>query len=156
MSISFVWLYVFICVIVRVQMWCVCAQPHVDRPKKIFNHFICIWKCFYHSLFLSVVLNLFFNVLSLFLCWKIGVRAFCESFVSCSRLGYESQRWKNHFWHSSKNFRKYLMSSQLVKFPNQLFYGYFMSFWSKTPRMTLLWLHPLQTLFFKASTFKPN
>ena len=36
----------FICVIICVQMWCVCTQPYVDQTKKIFDHVICIWKYF--------------------------------------------------------------------------------------------------------------
>ena len=39
MSISFVWLYVFKCV--------VCVLNHMwIKPKRFFYHFICIWKCF--------------------------------------------------------------------------------------------------------------
>ena len=34
------------------NVMCVCTQPYVDQTKKIFYHFICIWKCF-PSLFVS-------------------------------------------------------------------------------------------------------
>ena len=52
-------------------------------------------EVFYHSLFLSFVLNLFFNVLSLFLCWKQG----SKSFASSLRLSCKSRSWKIYFWH---------------------------------------------------------
>ena len=42
----------------------------MDQTKKIFDHFICIWKCFYHSLFLSFVLNFFFQCFKLVLLLK--------------------------------------------------------------------------------------
>ena len=41
----------FICVIVYVQMWCVCAQPYVDQTKKIFVFFVCLWKWFVSPIF---------------------------------------------------------------------------------------------------------
>ena len=55
----------FICVIVRVQMWCVCAQPYVDQTKRFFYHFICIWKCF-SSLFVPRFCTYF-----VFQCFKL-------------------------------------------------------------------------------------
>ena len=55
----------FICVIVSVQMWYVCAQPYVDQIKKIFDHFICNWKCFL-SLFVSRFCTYF-----VFQCFKL-------------------------------------------------------------------------------------
>ena len=42
------------------------------------------------------------------------------------------------FGHQVVSFASSLQVGYLAKFPNQLFYGYFMSFWSKTPHMTLL------------------
>ena len=140
----------FICVIVRVQMWCVYAQSYMDQTKKIFDHFICIWKCFYHSLFLSFVLNFFFNVLSLFCCWKTGVRVFRESFVSCSRLGYESWSWKMHFWHSGRNFREYLTSNSWVHSSQNSQISYFMGIlWVFGPKL-LIWL------FYDSILSKPS
>ena len=52
----------FICVIVHVQMWCMCAQPYVDQTKKIFVLFVCFWKWF--------VSPMFSNFFKLFLCEK--------------------------------------------------------------------------------------
>ena len=52
----------FICVVVHVQMWCVCAQPYVDQTKKIFVLFVCFWKWF--------VLPLFFKVFQIVFVWK--------------------------------------------------------------------------------------
>ena len=54
-----------ICVIVHVQMWCVYTQPYVDQTKKIFDHFICIWKCF-SSLFIFKFCTYF-----IFQCFKL-------------------------------------------------------------------------------------
>ena len=55
----------FICMIVHVQMWCVCAQSYMDQTKKIFDHFICIWKCF-SSLFVFKFCTYF-----VFQCFKL-------------------------------------------------------------------------------------
>ena len=51
-----------ICVIVHVQMWCVCAQPYVDQTKNIFVLFVCFGSDLYHPYF-----SKFFK---LFLCEK--------------------------------------------------------------------------------------
>ena len=75
----------FICMIVRVQMWCVCAQPYVDQTKKIFDCFICIWKCF-SSLFVSRFCTYFvfqcFKLFFFFFGWKIGIKVFCKLFTT--------------------------------------------------------------------------
>ena len=55
----------FICVIVHVQMCCVCAQPYLDQTKKIFDFFVCMWKCF-SSLFVSR-----FCIYFVFQCFKL-------------------------------------------------------------------------------------
>ena len=55
----------FICMIVHVQMWCVCAQSYMDQTKKIFDRFICIWKCF-SSLFVFKFCTYF-----VFQCFKL-------------------------------------------------------------------------------------
>ena len=52
----------FICVIVHVQMWCVCAQPYVDQTKKIFVLFVFFWKWF--------VSRMFFKVFQIVFVWK--------------------------------------------------------------------------------------
>ena len=52
-----------ICVIVHVQMWCVCAQPYVDQTKNIFVLFVCFGSDLYHPYF-----SKFFK---LFLCEKL-------------------------------------------------------------------------------------
>ena len=52
----------FICVIVHVQMWCVCAQPYVVQTKKIFVLFVCFWKWF--------VSLMFFKIFQIVFVWK--------------------------------------------------------------------------------------
>ena len=44
----------FICVIIHIQMWCVCAQPYVDQTKNIFILFVCFWKLFVSPMFFKV------------------------------------------------------------------------------------------------------
>ena len=48
-----------ICVIVHVQMWCVCSITCRSNPKKIFEYFICFWKWFYTFVLLVFVQNAF-------------------------------------------------------------------------------------------------
>ena len=48
-----------ICVIVHVQMWCVCSITCRSNPKKIFECFIYFWKWFYTFVFLVFVQNAF-------------------------------------------------------------------------------------------------
>ena len=48
-----------ICVIVHVQMWCVCSSTCWSNPKKIFECFICFWKWFYSFVLLVFVQNAF-------------------------------------------------------------------------------------------------
>ena len=48
-----------ICVIVHVQMWCVCSITCWSHPKKIFECFICFWKWFYTFVLLVFVQNAF-------------------------------------------------------------------------------------------------
>ena len=52
----------FICVIVHVQMWCVCAQPYMDQTKKIFVLLVYFWKWF--------VSPMFFKVFQVIFVWK--------------------------------------------------------------------------------------
>ena len=58
----------FICVIVYVQMWCVCAQSYVDQTKKIFVLFVCFWKWFVSLMFFKV-----FQVVFVWKTWFLGV-----------------------------------------------------------------------------------
>ena len=157
----------FICVIVRVQMWCVCAQPYVDQTKNFFNRFICIWKCF-SSLFVSRFCTYF-----VFQCFKLGFvlknkdqslsRVVYDLPMSCeagkcifSIFGHQTETFVSNSQEGFTCKVPVKIPSYLQKFPDQLFYGYLVSFWFKTPHMSLLWLYPLQTLFFKAFTSKPN
>ena len=127
----------FICMIIHVQMWCVCAQLYMDQTKKIFDHFICIWKCF-SSLSVSRFCTYF-----AFQCFKLVFvlknRGQSLSWV-VRNLAASHKVKKCIFGHQVVSFASSLQVGYLAKFPNQLFYGYFMSFWSKTPHMTLLWL----------------
>ena len=49
----------FICVIVYVQMWCMCAQPYVDQIKKFFVLFVCFWRWFVSPMFFKKISNCF-------------------------------------------------------------------------------------------------
>ena len=46
-----------ICVIVHVQMWCVCSNTWWSNPKGFFLCFICFWKWFYTFVLLVLVQN---------------------------------------------------------------------------------------------------
>ena len=60
----------FICVIVQVQMWCVCAQPYVDQTKFFFFVlFVCFWKWF--------VSPMFFKVFQVVFVWKTCYLGVC-------------------------------------------------------------------------------
>ena len=139
-----------------------CVLNHIwIKPKRFLIILFVFGSLFLFFIFLSLivfnfVLNLFFNVSSLFLCWKTGVRVFHELFVTWLQVAKLKnaflviRQWISQVAHES------LTSWPLEKCPDQLFHGYFMSFWSKTSHMTLLWLHLPQALFSKASTSKPN
>ena len=47
-----------ICVIIHVQMWCVCSIACRSNPKR-FEYFICFWKWFYTFVLLVFVQNAF-------------------------------------------------------------------------------------------------
>ena len=49
----------FICVIVHVQMWCVCSQLYVGQTKKIFVPFVFFWKWFVSLMFFKVFQDVF-------------------------------------------------------------------------------------------------
>ena len=152
----------FICVIVHfLNVICVCSTIYESNQKDFWSFYLYLEAFFFYYFFLSLivfyfVLNLFFNVSSLFLCWKTGVRVFYESFVTWLQVAKLKnaflviRQWVSWVAHES------LASWPLEKCPDQLFHGYFMSFWSKASHMTLLWLHLPQALFFKASKSKPN
>ena len=78
-SISFVLLYMFECDV------CVLKLIMVESKRFLIILFS-FESDFYHSLFLSFVLILFFNVSSLFLYWKTGVKVFRESFTTWLRV----------------------------------------------------------------------
>ena len=48
-----------ICVIVRVQMWCVCSNTCWSNLKRFFKCFICFWKWFCTFVLLVFVQNAF-------------------------------------------------------------------------------------------------
>ena len=145
MPISFVWLYMFKCDV------CVLNHMWIKLKRFLITLFV-FGSVFYHSLSLSFVLKiLFFNVSSLFLCWKTGVRGFCESFATWLRV----TKLKNAYlaflvikqW-VSQVARESLASWPLGKWPDQLFHGNFVSFWSKTPHMTPSSPNPLFQSFY--------
>ena len=125
----------FICVVVHVQMWCVCAQPYVDQTKKIFVLFVCFWKWF--------VSPMFFKVFQVVFVWKtcfLGV--FVTHFIC--KLSWELNgpilKFFSFTQKVSRLFRDCLASkaypqkiSQVLsrvsfprKFQDQLFKGHFM------------------------------
>ena len=61
----------FICMVVYVQMWCVCAQPYMDQTKKICVLFVCFWNWF--------VSPMFFKVFQIVFVWKT---CFLDVFVT--------------------------------------------------------------------------
>ena len=91
MSYSFVWLYLIKCV--------VCVLDYMfDQTKKIFDHFIWIWKWFL-SLFVFM-----FSAYFVFHCFKHVVLK--NRYQNFSRLTCDSWNWKNafssHFWFSGR------------------------------------------------------
>ena len=89
---SFVWLYLIKCV--------VCVLNYMfDQTKKIFDHFICIWKWFL-SLFVFMFSAYFvFHCFKHVFCWKTGVRVFHDSLASCET---RKKHFLRIFWFSSK------------------------------------------------------
>ena len=47
-------------------MWCVCALLYMDQSKKIFDHFICIWKWFLSLFVFMFNAYFFFHCLNMF------------------------------------------------------------------------------------------
>ena len=71
----------FICVVVHVQMWCVCAQLYVDQIKKIFVFFfVCFWKWF--------VSLIFFKVFQIVFVWKTCFLGVFVTYFMC-KLSWE-------------------------------------------------------------------
>ena len=70
----------FICVIIHVQMWCLCAQPYVDQTKKNFVLFVCFWKWF--------VSPMFFKVFQIVFVWKTCFLGVFVTYFMC-KLSYE-------------------------------------------------------------------
>ena len=124
----------FICVIVHVQMWCVCAQPYVDQTKKIFILFVCFGKWF--------VSPMFFKAFQVVFVWKTCFLGVFVTHFMC-KLNYELNGPNLKFFNFGQKiswlFRDYLMSkayprkislvtSQVSfqrKFPDQLFKRHF-------------------------------
>ena len=79
-SISFVLLYMFECDL------CVLKLIMVESKRFLIILFSFESDFIIHFFFLSFVLTLFFNVSSLFLCWKTGVKVFHESFATWLRV----------------------------------------------------------------------
>ena len=81
-----------ICVIIHVQMWCVCTQPYVDQIKKIFILFVCFWKWF--------VSPIFFKIFQVIFEWKtcfLGVFASKAYLRKISRVKLSHEIWTESF-----------------------------------------------------------
>ena len=123
----------FICVIVHVQMWCVCAQSYVDQTKKIFVLFVCFWKWFASPMFFKVFkivfvwktcfLGVFVTHFMCKLSWELNgpilkffsftqrvLRLFCDCFAS---KAYQ------------QNFAGFLPAKLLAKISRLAFKGHF-------------------------------
>ena len=100
MSYSFVQLYLI--------KWVVCVFNYMfDQTKKIFDHFICIWKWFL-SLFVFMFSAYFvFHCFKHVLCWKTGVRVFHDSLTS-HETG--KMHFLHIFWFSGKEVQDSLTS----------------------------------------------
>ena len=95
----------FICVIVYVQMWCVCAQPYVDQTKKIFVLFVFFWKWF--------VSRMFFKVFQIVFVWKTCFLGVFVTHFTCKLS-----------WELNGPILKFFSFTQRV---SQLFHGCFAS-----------------------------
>ena len=58
-------IHLFNCTCLNV-MWCVCAQLYMDQTKKIFDHFICIWKWFLSLFVFMFSAYIVFHCLNMF------------------------------------------------------------------------------------------
>ena len=122
----------FICVIVHVQMWCVCAQPYVDQTKKIFYSFF----------FLLLEVICITHVFQVVFVWKTCFLGVYVTHFMCKinwELNGPNLKFFNFGQKISRLFRDYLMSkaysrkislvtSQVSfqrKFPDQLFKRHF-------------------------------
>ena len=65
---------------------CVCLSLSWLNQKDFWSFYFLLRVIFIIHFFLSFVLTLFFNVSSLFLCWKTGVKVFHESFATWLRV----------------------------------------------------------------------
>ena len=65
---------------------CVCLGLSWLNQKDFWSFYFFLRVIFIIHFFLSFVLTLFFNVSSLFLCWKTGVKVFHESFATWLRV----------------------------------------------------------------------
>ena len=66
-----------ICVIVHVQMWCVCSSTCWSNPKRFFECFICFWKWFY-----TFVIFFFSKCIFVFFVQKLVQRFFREKLAT--------------------------------------------------------------------------
>ena len=126
-----------------------CAQPYMDQTKKIFNHFICIWSVFNHSLFLGFVPTFFFNVSSLFLCWKTRVRVFLELFATWLRVAKLKDAFLAILGHQAVGFT----SSSQVGHSRNAQINYFMGILQVFGPKLLIWLY-YDSIFSKPSFSK--
>ena len=92
MSYSFVWLYLIKCV--------VCVLDYMfDQTKKIFDHFIWIWKWFLSLFVFMFSAYFFFHCFKHVLCWKTGIRIFRDS-LATREIG--KMHFLRIFWFSSR------------------------------------------------------
>ena len=92
---------------------CVCAQLYMDQTKKIFDHFICIWKCFS----------------------SLSVSRFCTYFAfQCFKLVFvlknrgQSLSWVVHNLAGGHKVEKCIFGHQAMSFASNLQVGYLAKF----------------------------
>ena len=134
MSHSFVRLYLIKCV--------VCVLNYMfDQTKKIFDHFICIWKWFL-SLFVFMFSAYFvFHCFKHVLCWKTGIRIFRDS-LATREIG--KMHFLRIFWFSGREVCDSLASEHSSR---QKDYKNFMKIVFMTHLTTRLVMKCLETAF---------
>ena len=98
-------IHLFDCTCLNVM--CVCAQLYMDQIKKIFDHFICIWKWFL-SLFVFMFSAYFiFHCLNMF-CVEKQVSLLVLATLASTSFGYSF--WQlTQSWNASREFIQKLL-----------------------------------------------
>ena len=125
------------------NMICVCAQLYMDQSKKIFDHFICIWKWF---------LSLFVFMFSVYIVFHY-LNMFCVE-KHFSRLSSRLASHETPVASSSRSFpdssRDSLVTRPVAKCPETAFLRAF------SGKLVLNLSNPLLNISFNIFTSKPN